>query len=453
MCYTILWLEIYSRYWWVNAVRRTRSQIMPGVYLTCLQTDKFKTGLLSVNLLTRLSRDTASQNALIPSVLRRGTVRWPDMDALAARLDSLYGARLEPVARKMGEIQSIGFWADFVDDAYLPEGESAGLLEDVAELMGQVLLSPNTRGGLLLPKYVDSEKEKLLEDIRARINDKIGYSRFRLTELMCAAEDYAVDVLGTEEEAQSIGYVALTRHYKELLATSPVEIFYCGTADSARVERAVTDALATLPRGELDMDLGTDVRMNALEEQVRYFVEDMDVTQGKLAIGYRLGDAMEDPDMAALRVMNTVFGAGASSKLFMNVREKLSLCYFASSGIDLMKGVMVVISGIEAENYDLAREEIARQLKAVQDGQITDEEMDAAKKGLVNDLLSAADSAGSLEAFWLNQNLLGLDYGPEELAALVEDVTRADVVKAAAGIECDAVYFIRPDQEDDDAED
>ncbi len=432
-------------------MRETRREILPGVYMTCLTTGKFKTGLLSVNLLTRLSRETAAKNTLIPSVLRRGTVGSPDMAALAARLDSLYGARIEPVARKKGEIQCVGFWADFVDEAWLPQGER--LLEQVAALMGEMLLAPNTRGGLLRPEYVDGEKEKLLEDIRARVNDKISYSRYRLTELMCAAEDYAVDVLGTEEEARSIGYVALTRHYKALLAASPIEVFYCGTADPDRVERAVQDALATLPRGELDTDLGTDIRMNTVEAEPRVFVEDMDVAQGKLAIGYRLGQAMEDPDMAALRTMNAVFGAGVSSKLFVHVREKLSLCYFASSAVDLMKGVMAVVSGIEVKDYDRALEEIGRQLQAVKDGDITDGELSSAKAGLVNDLLSTADSAGALESFWLGQNLLGLEYGPEELAALVEDVTAEDVVKAAAGVECDMVYFLRGSEEDGNAQD
>ena len=419
---------------------------MPGVYLTCLQTDKFKTGLLSVALLTRLTRETAAQNALIPSVLRRGTVRWPDMDALAARLDGLYGARVEPAVRKKGEIQCVGFWADFVDEAWLPGGES--LLEPMGEMLGQLLLAPNTRGGLLLPQYVESEREKLLEDIRARVNDKISYSRYRMTELMCPGEDYAVDVLGDEEQAESIGYVALTRRYRALLASSPAEIFYCGSAEPARVERVMKEALATLPRGELDMGVGTDIRLNTVEEQPRVFTEELDVTQGKLAIGYRLGEVMEQPDMAALRVMNAVFGGSVSSKLFMNVREKLSLCYFASSGLDLMKGVMAVISGIEVSDYDKALAEIQRQLQAVKDGDITDQELNAAKLGLINDLLSAADSAGGLEGFWLGQNLLGLEYGPEELAALIEDVTRQDVVRAARTVQCDAVYFLRGTEED-----
>ena len=436
----------------VISVLETRKEILPGVFLTCLQTDKFKTGLLSVNFLTPLTRENASKNALIPSVLRRGTTTCPDMDALARRLDSLYGARLEPMVRKKGEIQILGFWADFVDDAWLP-GDGSRLLEDMAYLMGEVILSPNTRGGLFLPAYVEGEKEKLLEDIRARINDKMTYSRHRLTELMFAAEDYAVDVLGDQSEAEDIGYVALTKHYRELIATSPVEVFYCGTADAWRVECALLDAFATLPRGDIDYDIGTDIRLNTLEESARYYTEEMDVSQGKLAMGFRLGDCMEDPDMAALRVMNTVLGGGVSSKLFMNVREKLSLCYYAGSAVDVMKGVMYVLSGIEVENYETALGEIFRQIEAVKAGDITPEELSAAKASLVNDLLAVSDSVGELEGFWLGQNLLGLEYGPDELAALIEDVTVEDIVRAAATMECDMVYFLKGTKEDEEDED
>ena len=433
-------------------MRQVRNEILPGVFLTCLQTDKFKTGILSVNLLTRLCREEASQNTLIPSVLRRGTARHPDMDALAARLDSLYGARLEPVSRKLGEIQAVGFWADFVDDAFLPE-DGSSLLEDVAGLMGEVLLSPITRGGLFLPAYVESEKEKLLEDIRARVNDKSAYSRLRLIELMCAAEDYAVDVLGSEDTAKGIGYVALTKRYRQLIATAPIEVFYCGTAEPDRVERALLDALLLLPRGELDYDLGTDIRMNAMEDHVRCHTETMDVTQGKLAIGFRLGECMENPDHAAIRVTNAVFGGGIASKLFCNVRERLSLCYYASSGVDIMKGLMLVSSGIEPDSYDTALSEILRQLEAVKAGDITDEELSVAKASLVSDLLAVSDSAGQLEGFWLSQNLQGLDYGPDEQAALVEDVTREDVTAVANSLECDMVYFMRGPEEEIDEHD
>ncbi len=435
----------------MSALTRSRRELLPGVFLTCLQTEKFKTGLLSLHLLTPLDRETAAQNALIPSVLRRGTVRYPDMGALGARLDELYGARLEPSVRKLGEIQAVGFVTDFV------EVPGQDVLEDMAALLGEALLSPNTRGGLLLPRYVESEREKLLEDIRARVNDRAEYARQRLIELMCPGEAYAVDGLGDEDAAGDIGYVALTRHYKALLAASPIEIFYCGAADADRVAAAMKDALAMLPRGELNFDIGTDIRMNTVEDTARVFTEEMDVGQGKLVLGYRLGDAMEDPDMAALQVMNYILGdpAGASyvsSKLFLHVRERQSLCYYVDSELDLMKGLMIVASGIDPADHEKTMAEIGRQVQAVKDGDFTDGELRTARAGLSARMLSLTDDPARLEKFWLGQNVLGLDYGPEELAALALDVTREDVIRAAAGIECDGVYFLRGAEGDDDEE-
>ena len=432
-------------------MEQSRKEILPGVFLTCLKTEKFKTGLISLNLLTPLTRQDAAKNALIPSVLRRGCASCPDLDAVSARLDELYGARIEPAVRKKGEIQCLGFWADFADDRYLPAGGER-LLEQVAAFMGELLLDPNTRGGLFLPEYVASEKEKLLQQIRGRVNDRIGYALFRLTELMCQTEAYAVDTLGGEEEAENIGYVALTKHYNELLSKCPVELFYCGSAGPERVEAAMRDALIALPRGEIDWELGTDIRMNALEDAPRRYTEALDVSQGKLAVGFRLGECMNDPDPAAIRVMNAVYGGDSSSKLFMNVRERMSLCYFASSFCNIAKGLMYVVSGVDFENFEPALTEILAQLDAVRRSEITDEEFSAARSGVVSGLLAAADSPGSLEEFWLGQNLLGLEYGPEEMAALAEEVTPGDVAAIAAGIECDAIYFLTGSESEDEDE-
>ena len=421
--------------------------IMQGVVLTCLQTEKFKTGCLSINLLTPLNRETASKNALIPMVLCRGTATLPDMAAISSRLDSLYGARLKPVVRKKGEIQVIGLFADFADDAFIPE--SSSILEHISELMGEMLLMPKTRGGLFIKEYVESEREKLLELIRGRINDKRAYSMQRLFELMCAMEDYSTDKLGSESETENVTSNELTRHYREILSVSPIEVFYCGSAEPSRVKTAVKAALASLPRSEEEPDLGTDIRMNSLEEKPRYFEDEMRVTQGKLALGFRLGECMDEPNSAAIRVFNAVFGGSATSKLFMNVREKLSLCYFASSLIDLHKGILAVSSGIEFDKYDAALSEILSQLEAVKNGEITDYELSAAKSFVASDYRTIEDSPGALEDFYLNQALIGPDCSPSELAALTEEITVKEVIQIAKGVECDAVYFLRGAKEED----
>lgn len=425
----------------------TRTELMPGVSLNHLRSDKFKTACLSINLLAQLQRDTASMNALIPAVLRRGTSHYVDMEQLSRRMDELYGTAIEPVVRRIGEIQCFGFFASVPETEYLPEGEK--LLGEVTSLMAEMLLSPNTRGGLLLPQYVDSEKEKLLEIIRSRVNDKRSYALIRCIEEMCCCEDYAVSRFGSEDDAESIHYKKLTKHYRSMLQTCPVELFYCGKAPADQVAEAFTEALSGMPRGEIDYDIGTEIRMNALEEQVRYFEEKMDVSQGKLVIGFRLGDCMEDPDIPAIHVFNAVFGSGATSKLFMNVREKLSLCYYASSAVVLRKGIMLVSSGIEFDKYDAVKDEIFSQLEAVKNGDFTDDELLTAKRSVASDLRSAMDSQGELEGFWLSQTLDGLDYGPMELAELVEDVARDDVIAIARSVECDQIYFLRGYEEDD----
>ena len=223
-----------------------RSEIMSGVWLSHIRTDKFKTACLSVSLLTQLKRETAAMNALLPQVLRRGTALYGDMEAISRRLDELYGAAIEPVVRRLGEIQCVGFFASVPEEDLLPAG--ADTLRGTCELLGQLLCAPNTRGGLLLPQYVDSERDKLLEAIRARLNDKLGWAVSRCIEEMCCGEDYAVNRLGDEESAEAIRYQKLTKQYRALLQESPIEIFYCGRADRRRVESLLRDALSTSAR-------------------------------------------------------------------------------------------------------------------------------------------------------------------------------------------------------------
>ena len=425
-----------------------RTELIPGVWLTALRSDKFKTGCLSINLLTQLKRETAAFNAVLPFVLRRGTRFHPDMQTIAAELDSLYGTGVEPIVRKIGEIQCIGFYASFPDRKYLPAGSE--VFEKAANLSCEMLLAPNTRGGLFLPAYVESEKEKLLELIRSRVNEKRSYAHFRLLEQMCCYEDYAVSRFGTEDTAESIYYQKLTKYYHSLISASPVEIFYCGSMEASKVANILSDALSGMTRGEINYDIGTDIRMNAVEDKVRSFVDEMSVTQGKLVMGFRLGECMEEPDLAAIYVFNAVYGSGVTSKLFMNVREKLSLCYYASSLVDTHKGIMLVSSGVDFDKVDEAKSEILAQLEAVKSGDISDEELEAARRSVASDLCACLDSQGELEGFYLANTIDGLEFSPDELAALVCDVSREDVIKIASSVVLDAEYFLRGGGEDNE---
>ncbi|MBQ3374509.1 MAG: insulinase family protein [Oscillospiraceae bacterium] len=429
----------------------SRVEIRPGVWLTHLREDKFKTACFSVAVLSQLNRETASMNALIPFVLRRGTSAYPTMEALSARLEELYGTVIEPSVRRIGEIQCSGFYASFPEDDYLPEGEA--VLSDVLGLTVDLLLSPVTRGGLLLPAYVESERDNLLDLIASRLNNKRAYAISRCLEEMCCFEDFATGRYGDEASCKSINYKKLSRHYRTLIQTSPIELFYCGRASLAAVRGLLRDLLATLPRGELDTEIGTEIRMNAVEESPRFTEETMDVAQANLVIGWRLGECMEVPDFPALYVFNELFGGSPSSKLFLNVREKLSLCYYASSFIDIRKGLMLVSSGIQETNFHAAKEEIFAQLEAVRTKNFTPEDLETAKSGVISDLRSIPDSQGALEGFYLSQAVAGADYGPLDLAELVTEVTAEQVLAIAESVDCDQIYLLKPEGgQQDDAE-
>lgn len=421
-----------------------RDEILPNVYLTALKTDKFKTGCLSATLLAPLTRDTAAAHAALPYILRRGTVSMPDLDALSARLDELYGAKLEPTVRKLGEIHALGFLATFCEDRYLP-GQT-DLLEDMAQLMAEIWLRPNTKGGLFRPAYVESEGEKLAQRIESAMNDKTRYAVTRLIANMCPYEEYAVGALGDAEDALELHYVGLTKDYRATLAASPMELFYCGSADPRQVHRALENAFMTMSRGEIDEDLGTDIRMNTVEEDIRYFTEEMEVSQGKLAVGFRLGECMEDPDQAALLVFNAVFGGGPASRLFEHVRQEKSLCYHVSSSMDIHKGILLALAGIDCAKYDEALQEILAQLEDLRQGGVTEQELESARNYVAGRCRALCDSPTALEDFYLEQTVLGLEYSPLELAALAESVTAEEVTAIARSVVCDAVYFLRSEE-------
>ena len=389
-------------------------------------------------MVTRLERSTASLSALLPRVLRRGSEEYPDIEQLSSALDELYGAYVEPTVRKKGELQCIGLYADFPDDRYIPG--SGNILEDVMSIAGGVLLKPDMRGGFLREDYIASEKKNLIDDIRAAINDKRGYAVDRLLEEMCAGEAYSVNRLGAEPEAGAITAQSLTARYRELIGNSAVKLFYCGCAEPARVEDALRSSLSDIPERNGSQTPATDVILHPREGAPRRFTQALDVAQGKLTIGFRLGKTMNAPNYPAMSVFNAIYGGSVSSKLFLNVREKLSLCYYASSVIDKHKGIMVVSSGVDFAKFEAAQDEILTQLSLVKSGDISDWEFQSAKRTVVTAIKSAMDRPSGLEELYFDSSVSAVYIDPGELCGMLEAVTMDDVVEVASGIEVDSVY-------------
>lgn len=418
----------------------TQITLRPGVQLTAVQTKKFKSSTLAVRFLTSLSEEDASRNALVPMVLRRGTVEHPDLESLSAALDELYGGSLEPLVRKKGETQCVGFAGSFLDDAYALEGEK--VLEPAAELMAEVLLKPYTQDGAFCPDYTRQEKDNLIDRIRAQVNDKRQYAQIRVVSEMCGDEPFGVDRLGSEASAQAIDAKALWEQYQKLLRTARVELYYCGSADPERVQAAFAPIVNGLPEGGERMAVVRPAKKKA-PKHPRRVEESLDVTQGKLAMGFRTNADAWDEQYPALTLVNAIYGGTTTSKLFMNVREKLSLCYYASSGLMKYKDVMLVSSGVEFDKVGQAEGEILSQLYKCQTGDFSDDEMEWARRSVVSTLLTTLDAQSRLEDYWLGQAAAGLSEGPDQMAARVEKVTREEAVAAAQDLILDTVYFLK----------
>lgn len=425
-----------------------QTELLPGVFLTAVQTEKFKTGCFSINFLRPLRTEEASANALIPSVLLRGSEHCPDLRAIAARLDDLYGAGIGTLIRKKGEVQMVGFYADFIEDALAGEPVFASVMT----FLGELLLQPRLEDGHFVQEYVESEKRNLANAIASRVNDKRMYATSQLVKTMCAGEAYAVPRLGELEDVERITAEGLYAHYREVLSTSRVELFYMGRKDAEEVAAQLRHVLRELPRAAAFDAVETrqrsrrdavETRQRSGRDAVRRGEERLEITQGKLAMGLRTGITAADADYPALLMLNTIFGGGITSKLFCKVREEMSLCYYAISSIEKFKGVMIVSSGVEFEKLETAEKEILRQLDDCRNGVISEYEFTSAKNYLLSDLKAALDSPGRLDDYAVGQRMTGLRGGMEELARGIEAVTPEQVADCARRVTLDTVFTLK----------
>ena len=303
--------------------------------------------------------------------------------------------------------------------------------------MGELVCDPVTERGRFVPAYFDSEKANLIDAIRSILNDKREYADGRLLREMCAGEAYGIPRLGDGKSAERIQPQKLYAMYRKLIGSARLELFYSGSAGRERVEQALRAAFSALPRE--DVQGIAPAAAHSARESVHTVTEALDVTQGKLGMGFACGSG----DHTALLVGNTLFGGSSNSKLFLNVREKLSLCYYASSVYHRQKGIITVSSGIEFENYQRAYDEICAQLEAVQLGRLDGWELDGARSTLLNAYASMGDSQGKLENFFLGQAATGNHETPEDLAAAVREVAPERIFAAMKTVSLDTAYFLR----------
>ena len=411
--------------------------ISGGVSILNISDDRFKTNLLSVVFLTPLDREAVSKNAIIPQLLRRRCAAYPDFTALNMRLNELYGARLSADVSRIGDYQLLTLSVAAIDDRYALNGES--VMGDCADLLSNILFKPYFEDGLFSDEDFSQERRQLIEEIQSEINEKRMYARIRASEIMCEGEPCSIHPLGKQSDAEVLTREAVTEQYKTLLKTAFVKIMMIGGADSAGISEKFKSAFAKIKREPITLKPSL---VKSGVESIREATERMELSQAKLVLGFRTGVSIPDGDTVALKLMTALLGGTPHSRFFVNVREKLSLCYYCAAGADKLNGVVTVDSGLEEDNKEKAVAEILRQIEIVQRGEFEDDELIATKMSLSNSFMTATDSQGSLLSFYLGQIMDKELYSPEQMADMITSVQKDRVVEAAKKLVLDTVYLL-----------
>lgn len=409
---------------------------MSGYKLHIINTGKYKTNTLIWKMKAPLNEEEYTERSLLPHVLQSGSAKYPTTAKLRSFLDELYGASMFVDVSKKGEYQVVSFTIEVANEKFL--SDQTPLLEKAFELLVELLVNPHIDGERFDPNTVEREKRTLKQRIQAVYDDKMRYSNLRLIEEMCKGEPYALHVNGDKEKVDQITPESLYNFYKRAFKEDELDLYVIGDID----ESNVTSLAEKLLKFENRDPKRLHAEGSMSESDVNEVVEAQDVKQGKLNIGFRTNVVYGDPDYYALQVFNGIYGGFSHSKLFINVREKASLAYYAASRLESHKGLLMVMSGVDFKNYELAVKIIKEQMNAMKDGDFSDQDIEQTKAVIKNQLLETIDtSRGLVEVLYHNivskQNI-SLDEWLEQMQA----VSKEDIVKVANKVYLDTVYFL-----------
>ena len=412
-------------------------QLFSGITLRCFPDRRFKHGCLSIQAVRPMCRREAAMNALLPAVLLRGSRSCPDLRSITLRLDDLYGASTGTLVRRVGDYQTTGLYAGFTEDRFAMDGDR--ILEPLAEFMGQLLLDPVPEAGVFRRDYVESEKKNLVSVIESQLNDKRAYAMEHLMRRMCREDSFGIPRLGEKADVEAIEAETLYRHYRKLLRESRIDIFYVGAAPAAQVEGLMRRLFGPLEREYVPLPAQTPFRSAPGGRGTKQ----MEIRQAKLCMGFVTPVTIRDPEFVTMQLLNMVFGGEMTSKLFVNIREKQSLCYAIGSGYQGTKGILTVSAGIDSAMEETVRGAVLEQLEACRRGDISEAELTAAKQALGSTLRATHDSPGAIESYYASGALSGLGLDPAAYLEAVEAVTVAQLQEVARTLELHSEFFLK----------
>ncbi len=414
-----------------------------GVEGIFVKNDRFNTTSVSFNFYLPLRAETAAQYALLPFILTTCGKDYPDFSRLNYKLDKLYGAQLDASAEKVGDYQLLKMRISVINDRFTFESES--LLKETVNMLLGLVFSPKAENGAFDGTDLAREKRKAIEHIKGEISEKRIYAKNRLIEEMYKGEPYGVPKCGTVKDVEAISGESLFKAWEKMLSTAYVRVIIIGSALPAGLFESISEKFSNTERYDIP-DCSKNAPTAALAEP-KTVTERMPLTQGKLVMGFSAEMCGDDNESLPLMVMADIFGGGPYSRLFANVREKMSLCYYCSASAVRIKGLLTVDSGVEAQNADKAEKAITEQLDIVKKGEFTDFEFSSSVKSITDSLKTYNDSQASLDAWYSLKAYNKELYSPEDIARKLSFVTRQDVINAANGVKLHTVYKLLPEVE------
>lgn len=402
-------------------------------------THRFKTITLQAFWVNDMDPATVSLGALLPHILKRGTVSWPNFTAIQQQLESLYGATFRADVGKIGDKQLISVSIEVIHGQYLPGKPDT--LSASLEFLDEVLNRPQVNsGGVFENEYVTQEKELLTRQIHALINDKGQYALHRLIETMAKGRPFGLRKLGRVEDLAKVTPEALYAYYQTVRKSSPFVLMAVGDLDP--------DVIATYVTTHWDGHRSQLVKIQPYTPLNHDYevIERQPVQQGKVNIGYSTRRTYASADYPALMMYAGILGGFAHSKLFVNVREKESLAYYAYARLDAALALMIIGAGIEFEDYPAVKRIIGEQLEAMRRGDIDQQEMHFTEQAFRNDILSEEDVPTQLIGRQMEKLVLGGGLAGEALIQALESVTVPEIQRVAEDITLDTIYFLTTDQ-------
>lgn len=417
-----------------------KTQLSNGVDGLFVKNTRFNTTLISFNFFMPLKKESVAVNALLPFMLTTSSKKYPDFSKLNFKLSKLYGAQLSASSEKVGDYQLLKMAVSVIGDRYTLDGES--LTSQACELLGELIFEPNTENGAFLDADVSREKRKATQHIQGEKSEKRIYAKQRLIEEMYKDEPYGLAKCGTEEQVEKITGEDLFVAWERMLKSAYCFVDVVSSALPTGFFDEISKKFSTIERENITVMGKTTPTKKA--EKVNTVTERLDVAQGKLVMGFSMEKSEGSNDLLPALVMTDIFGGAPYSRLFTNVREKMSLCYYCSASSVRVKGLLTVDSGVEEANVDKAQKEILNQFEIVKKGEFTDFEYESSLRGIADSLRTYNDSQELLDMWYCMKAVSGKFISPDETAEKIASITREQIVAAANTVSLHTVYRLLP---------